>query len=433
MQIRALWFFLISAIWVYAGDYSLAKLCEKGLKNDPKIRGMKHRGAASHSYYNQSIDQYKPHFNISGQYGMQNYDLGLTNYKGSSYNYQFTLKQPLYRAKLLEAIKDASAREVLSKLQTEDEKARLITQILQVSIELTRQRKEIDVLEKKVKLLDKAYENIKKKHRVKLVSGADAFQSQAMLQQAKSELIRAKQAYDYNLYNLRLLTKYKDVEKYIKTLRFNVNGVEKAFRKANLAQIKREIENNTRIKLDTQSVKIAKLQMGLRNSERAPDFDAVLSYGDAGGTLDYATRQNESKAMLTLNFPIYQGGYVDDRVEEAKYLYMAAREDADNSLLNIKISLEKALENIKSGIESTKAQKVAVSASKKYFDGTIQSYKNGVASLTDAYLAEADYRDNQLKLIQSEANIFTSLAELYYYIGRTDYKDIKKMQEKFLK
>jgi outer membrane protein len=216
-------------------------------------------------------------------------------------------------------------------------------------------------------------------------------------------------------------------------LRFNVNGVEKAFRKANLAQIKREIENNTRIKLDTQSVKIAKLQMGLRNSERAPDFDAVLSYGDAGGTLDYATRQNESKAMLTLNFPIYQGGYVDDRVEEAKYLYMAAREDADNSLLNIKISLEKALENIKSGIESTKAQKVAVSASKKYFDGTIQSYKNGVASLTDAYLAEADYRDNQLKLIQSEANIFTSLAELYYYIGRTDYKDIKKMQKKFLK
>lgn len=75
--------------------------------------------------------------------------------------------------------------------------------------------------------------------------------------------------------------------------------------------------------------------------------------------------------MITLSFPIYQGGYVDDRVEEAKYLYMAASEDAEDSRLNIRISLEKALQNIKSGLESVKAQKAAVRASKKYFDGMI--------------------------------------------------------------
>ena len=432
MQTRNLWFLFLFLTYVHGGSNSLAQLCEKGIKNNPKIKGMSYRSSASASYYHQSIDQYKPHLNISGQYGLQNYDLSLHNYKGNTYNYQFSLKQPIYRAKLLEAIKDASARKELSMFQAEDEKAKLITQILQVSVELTRQKKVIDILKKKVTLLEKAYENIKKKHRVKLVSGADAFQAQARLQQSKSDLISAKQAYGYNLYNLRLLTKYQDVEKYIRNLRFNVYGVEKAFKKANLVQIKREVKNNTRIQLDRQSVKIAKIQMGLRNSERAPDFDAVFSYGDNGGTIDMSTRQNDSRAMITLNFPIYQGGYIDDRVEEAKYLYLAAKEDAANSRLNIQISLEKALENIKSGIESSKAQKVAVEASKKYFDGMIQSYKNGAASLTDAYLAESDYRDNQLKLIRSEADIFSSLAEVYYYIGKADFKHIKTLQKKFL-
>ncbi len=431
MQIKVLGFFLLSFSLLYAKSYSLAELCKKGIHNNPRVKSLGYRSSASRSYYDQSIDQYKPHFNISGQYGMQNYDLGTTNYRGSTYNYQFSLKQPVYRAKLLEAIKDASAKEMLSKLQLEDEKAKLIAQILQVSVELTRQRKIIDVLKKKVALLEKAYENIKKKHRVKLVSGADAFQSQAMLQQSKSELISAKQAYDYNLYNLRLLTKYEDVEKYIRGLHFNISAVEKAFKKANLKRIYGSISENTRIKLDRQSVKIAKIQIGLRNTERSPEFDAVLSYGDAGGTLDYATRKKDSRAMITLSFPIYQGGYVDDRVEEAKYLYMAASEDAEDSRLNIRISLEKALQNIKSGLESVKAQKAAVRASKKYFDGMIQSYQSGAVSLTDAYLAEADYRDNQLKLIRSEADIFASLAEIYYYTGKTDYKNIRKLQKKF--
>ena len=437
MLTRVILLFLFSFSLLSADKYSLAALCEKGIKNNPKIKSLAYRSSASHSVYDQSIDRYKPHLNISGQYGNQNYDLGssdnMQRYHGVAYNYNFSLKQPIYRAQLLHSIKDAEAREVMSKLGEKDEKAKLVTQILQVSIELTRQRKIIDILTKKVSLLGKAHENIQKKYNLQLASGADTFQSQAMLQESKSDLIKAKQFYDYNLYNLRLLTKYKDVEKYISSLQFDIPAVNKAFKKAKLKAIKNSIENNTRIKLDRQLVNIARVQIGMRNSERSPQFDAVLSYGDAGGSLDAVTRQNDSRAMITLNFPIFQGGYVDDRVEEAKYLLMASQEDAENSRMNIRISMEKALQNIKGGLESVKAQKSAVEASRKYFAAAMESYKSGVASLTDAYLAESDYRDNQLRLANSESDIFISLAEIYYYSGIADYKHVTKLQKKYFK
>ncbi len=430
---------LISLVFsvVNAEKFSLAELCQKGIENNPKIKSFSYKSAASDSYYDQAVDQYMPHLAIGGQYGNQNYkyeyESGDVGYHGRAFNYQFTLKQPIYRAQLIEGMTDARERERFSKLQEADEKAKLITQILQSAVELTRQKRIIAVLQKKVSVLEKAYENVISKYELQLAPSADKFQSLAMLEQSRSQLTQAEQMYNYNLYDLRLLVKYKDVEKYIDSLQFNMGAVEESYKKANVASIQRSIINNTRIKLDMQSVAIAKAQIALRDSARSPQVDAVLSYGDAGGTIDQVTRQDESRAMVTLNFPIYQGGAVDDSVKEAKFLYHAAKEDAENTRLNVEISMEKAIQNIKGGLESVKAQRSAVAASQKYLEGVVQSYRSGVASLTDAYLAESDYHDNLIRLISSESDIFASIAEVYYYGGRSDTGHVKELQRKFYK
>jgi len=422
---------------LYAGNNSLYKLCKLGIKNNPKIKSYEHRISASHSAYKQSVDQYLPHFDISGQYGIQNYSYessaGSTPYNGRSYNYQFKLTQPIYRSRLIHMMTDTRAREVLTELQEKDEKAKLVTQILQATIEVIRQKQTISILEKKSVLLKKAYKTITDRYNVKLASNTEKSQSLAKLERSRSELIKAKQIYSYNLYNLRLLTKYDKVDKYTSKLSFNIAAVEKAFKKANFKHIKRSVHKNTRIILDEQSTNIAKIQIGLRNSERSPKFDAVLSYGDAGGTIDYVTRRNDSRAMIQFSLPLYQGGYVDDRVKEARYLYMAAKEDTENTRQTIKISMEKALQDIKGGLASIKAQHSAVEASKKYFDGTIESYKSGMQSLTDVYLAESDYYDNQLRLINNEADVLSSISEMYYYSGRASIKHIQTLQNRYFR
>ncbi len=438
MQIKLLIYSIIfSYSFLYASSSSLAVLCEKGIKNNPKIKSLSYRSSASKSYYDQSIDQYKPHLNISGQVNQQNYILtypsGQQHLNGLSHQYQFSLTQPVYRAKLLNMMDDAKARITLAKLIEKDEKAKLITLILQNSFELVKLKKNIQILRQKKLLLAKALENIEEKHKLKLASKVERYQALAMLKQSKSDLVIAMKSYEQMLFNLRMLTKLDNVEQYTKSLNFNISAVQKAYRKADLRTLKKKYHNNTRIKLEQQTVKIAKLQIPIRNSGRAPNIDMVASYGDSGGTIDATIRQNDSRVMLTLNFPIYQGGYVDDSVEEARFLLLSAQSAAEDVEANIEISLEKRISDIQSGLESVRAEISAVEASKKYFDAAIDAYKNGMNSLTDAYLAEADYHDNRLRLVNAEANVFQALAEIYYYTGQTNYMQIKKLQKKYLK
>ncbi len=439
MQIRGIVYILLFTFSLQAESYTLADLCKKGLENNPKISSFGHRTSASGSVYDQSIDQYKPHLNLSGQFDQQNYHYGATDtgdarhYNGFSTNYKFSVKQPIYRAKLLHAITDAKEREKLAMLQEEDERAKLVVQILQVSVELAKLKQVISILKKKTSVLEKAHTHVKKRYAVKLAPQADKFQSLSILQEARSELLNAQQMYRYSLYNLRLLTKYKNVEKYLNAIDFNISAIKKAFKEVNIPKLKADIDENTRIKLDNQSMIIAKVQIGLRGSEWQPQVDAVLSYNDSDGSIDGVTREDESHAMITVNFPFYQGGYVTDRTEEAKFLFYATRDDAENSRLDIKISMEKALQNIKGGLETVKANQLAIDASKKYLDSAIMNYKSGMLSLTDTYLAEAEYRDNQLRSANNKANIYASLMEIYYYVGRSNYKGVKKLQKKFFR
>ena len=165
MRIRHFFlFFIVLPSLLLSKEYSLTALCQKAIHNNPGIKSYAYRTAASHSFKDQSIDQYKPHLNISGQYGHQNYFYEYTTkneyYDGNVYNYQFMLKQPIYRAELLHMITDARAKEKLAVLQEEDEKAKLVTQVIQASIESVRQKKVIAILKKKVSLLQKEYDNI---------------------------------------------------------------------------------------------------------------------------------------------------------------------------------------------------------------------------------------------------------------------------------
>ncbi len=158
-----------------------------------------------------------------------------------------------------------------------------------------------------------------------------------------------------------------------------------------------------------------------------------MSYGDTGGTVDYTTRKDDSRAMIQLSFPLYQGGYIDDSVKEAKFLYFAAKEDREETRMNIQIAMEKILQNIKGGLASIRAQRSAVDASHKYFKGAMDAYKNGMQSLTEVYLAESDYHDNKLRLVNSEADLTASLVEAYYYSGKINIKQIRNMQRNFFK
>jgi len=416
---------------------NLSQLCQKAVINSPKIISIKHKESASFYSTEQLYDKYRPQIGISASGGYERYDEKYSSgrkvkYSDGVYNYSLSVSQAIYRPKLLKQIDNYRLRELASSLQRVDEKAQLVTMIMQTSIERIRLEQIVRLNRKKVKLYRNALKQISSKYSLKLSNRAELNQAKAKLQRAIAELLRTRQMIMMTDANLRLLTKIRHIPKHIFNKRFNISRVEHRFQSFHLKGLKRLISQSSSIKLSKIYVDIALSEIEARKAERYPTVDISAGYSGSHSP-DDTTIKNRTRVMLNINFPIFQGGYVSDRINEAKELYLSANQDLENTKINSEISLEKYWLQIKSGLHTYKAQLSAEKAARVYFKSAKSAYKQGIKSLTDAYLAEADYYDAQVNRINTGADILKSIVNIYYVIGKTSYKDINRFEKLYLK
>jgi len=416
---------------------NLSQLCKKAVSHSPKIISLQHKESASFYSTEQLYDKYKPQIGITAGGGYERYDEKYPSgrkikYSEGVYNYGATISQAIYRPKLLKQIDSYRVRELASSLQTADQKAQLITMIMQTSIERMRLEQIVRLNRKKVQLYRNALKQISSKYSLKLSNRAELNQAKAKLQRAIAELSRTKQMIMMTDANLRLLTKIRHIPKSIFHKRFNISRVAKRYQSFQLKGLKRLISHSTSVKLSKVYVDIALSEIEARKAERYPTVDISAGYSGSHAA-DDTTIEKRSRVMLNVNFPIFQGGYVTDRVNEAKELYLSATQDLENTKINNEISLEKYWLQIKSGLHTYKAQLSAEKAAKVYFQSAKSAYKQGLQSLTDAYLAEADYYDARVNRINTGADILKSIVNIYYVIGKTSYKDIARFEKLYLK
>jgi len=436
VHLKALAITFIFAVNIFASnEASISELCKSGLKNNPKINSLKFQEKASKYLYDQSIDQYKPKLSLSASAGYNKYDYkyptNTLTYRDTIYQYSATIEQPIYRPKLLKKITDAKLRQKIANAKKEDEKAKLTIMIAQTAVELIRLRQIKLLQSKKVKLFTIAYNEISSKYKLRLSNNSELHQANARLQKALSDLAQLEQMFAYTKTNLKLLTKLDYIPESIYNKTYNVKQIAVRYSEEKLPELKKKIESNTQMSLSKLYLEIARNEIDSRKVERYPTLNLKLSYSDTD-TTDSITRRNDARAMLELNFPIYQGGFISDRVEEALELYNASKEDLKNTEIESTISLEKYWQQVMSGFQTYLAKEAAKTSAKIYFKTAQSAYKQGIQSLTDAYLAEADYYDAQVQVINSSAELLSSILNIYYVTGDANCKKIEEFERSFL-
>jgi len=415
---------------------TLQQLCKSALQHHPKIRAAHHRTLAGEYAYQQAIDRYKPRLSIDANFGYDKYDYDYPEkkvvYEDTITQYTVSLTQPIVRLVDWNRIDDAKLRKKATAIQEEDEKAKLLTQIVQTVIELSRLQEIQKLNQKKVEIFAQAYKTIKVKYKLHFSSNPELLQAKQKWMQAKSDLAQINQYLQNRKHQLKLLTGLHTIPSKIYTKQFSILSNKELFNNTHYQALINTMKKSTQIKLYQTYLEIAQNDIKTRKYERYPTLDAKLSYGDTDST-DSIQRTNESRAMLYLNFPFYQGGYVSDRVDEGMEMKEAALADLQNIRLSIQVSIEKDWEDIQNGLETLQAQKVAHQAASAYFKTAVSSYKNGLGSLTDAYLAEADMHDAAIAIINTQAKILTSLVDLYYYAGNISLPNIQRFDSIFMR
>ena len=187
------------------------------------------------------------------------------------------------------------------------------------------------------------------------------------------------------------------------------------------------------IKLALLDIDISKHEMKSNRSQHYPTVDLIATYDysdtSSGSRLGRTTRESNTIG-LTVNFPIYQGGYQTSKVEESRYKYKNAKVSLDQLRRSIKRDITDKVNN------HNLLKKLIVANKNRYSDANLDylTIGNGFQSglYTNVELKDSEYRliiakheliSNTLKYLLTDLELKKYSSELN--IG--SIKDINQM------
>ena len=105
--------------------------------------------------------------------------------------------------------------------------------------------------------------------------------------------------------------------------------------------------------------------------------------------------------MLTLDIPIYSGGYVSSRVTSAKLMRQAANEDLISVQKQVKVAHDEYLALFEASTESVAMYVEALSSAELYVEAITQGYDHGLKSITDLNDAKNKFYEVKYKYIEN--------------------------------
>ena len=197
--------------------------------------------------------------------------------------------------------------------------------------------------------------------------------------------------------------------------------------------ISKAITSFDSIKLALLDIDISKHEMKSNRSQHYPTVDLIATYDysdtSSGSRLGRTTRESNTIG-LTVNFPIYQGGYQSSKVEESRYKYKNAKVSLDQLRRSIKRDITDKVNN------HNLLKKLIVANKNRYSDANLDylTIENGFQSglYTNVELKDSEYRliiakheliSNTLKYLLTDLELKKYSSELN--IG--SIKDINQM------
>jgi outer membrane protein len=152
------------------------------------------------------------------------------------------------------------------------------------------------------------------------------------------------------------------------------------------------------VAMDVASLEINKAKAGL-----LPTVDAVATVGanHASGDSIIPGTTRSGTIGVELNWPLYTGGSVQNRIKETVSLEQRSRDELDNARRSVAQSTRVAFFTVQSGEALVKALEAAESSAKLSLEATQLGYKVGVR-------VNIDVLNAQTRLFQTQRDLFKS-------------------------
>ncbi|ADY73956.1 outer membrane efflux protein [Desulfurobacterium thermolithotrophum DSM 11699] len=405
---------------------SLEELVHKAESNDFKLRSLKHKVKAREYQIQQVISQYKPQLSFSTYFGWQEYKPyygGLIKQKLKYY--YLTLKQPVYRPEIISKLKQTKIYKKIDTLKVQQEKQYIRYFLLTTMLHLAYAKRKVELYTKLLSFEKEKYREALKLKDKEFISKEDFLRVEKEYEDAYISFKDAQIELDSFVSSLRNLLGSTDYQNLVSPLNEELE-IKNLGLTLDYNAWKKDLGKNIEIKIAEKNVKIAEIEIKRRGYERYPKVDLQLSYSYASSSA-ISVASNDKRIALTLDFPIYQGGYVSALKLEALELKKAAFEDLKQIKKEKSMQLDDSWHKLKQAEEKIKNLKRKLLNDYKIYKVIKKALEKGLKTEIDLKNQEVEIVRDKILLNEEVHTFSTAYVELLYLTSNLDFKNIKKL------
>jgi outer membrane protein len=174
------------------------------------------------------------------------------------------------------------------------------------------------------------------------------------------------------------------------------------------------------------ALEVAKLEIDKAKAGELPTIDAVASLGAnyaTGDSIIPGTTRTGSIGV-ELNWPLYTGGSVQNRIRETVSLEQRSREEFENARRTVAQNTRVAFWGVQSGEALVKALEAAESSSRLSLEATQLGYRVGVRVNIDVLNAQTQLFQTQRDLFKSRYDVLVNSLRLRQASGQLTPNDL---------
>ena len=386
---------LIFPQYLYSAD--LMDIYTRSLKhnNDLKIIVNKHK--ISEELYNQTSSTIFPTVSLSANSNtteINKYIGAGTNTDYTTEIYSINITQPIFRLSFFDELEKADDLIKKSNLVVLNQEKIIMIKSAELYFNLINKRNEISAAMNKEKMMFLKYDNSKKLFQRGLITDAELNRHRNNYDLSLIEYDMAKNNLDLSEQDIYIFAgkKIEEIHNLDTEIEIPISNYDIVY------VMSKALAFDENIKMAEYDVSISKNDMRSNKSQHYPTLDLVASYDYSdvsSGTRFGATKKEASTVGVSLNFPIYQGGFQTAKINEARYVYENAQINLDQMKRNLK-------KEIIEKINMHNLLKKMIIAKKTDYQSNNQNYKSAKKGFMSGTYTDVEVQETKLNLIQAK-------------------------------
>ena len=314
-----------------------------------------------------------------------------------------------------------------AELSLERLKQDIVFQTTSLYYDVLNTQKLLTVKEDDLKWNEKNLETIRERNKLGAATLADVYQQEVATGNAELEIIRTKNQLEAAKNELLYYLGMDVLKEY--SFSDQITSEEEDVLKTNLAEdyekISEYVKDALKNRLDYRSAMLglegAKDGVTIARSGHWPSLVATGSYSWTGSSISNIDALKRSQVGISLNFPLFLGWSVDNRVQFAQVEVKNKEVELSDLERTIKRQLQKTFLDLQAAFKFLNVSENNISFAEENLRIEQEKYSLGSGKLLDVLIANSNYTTALTDLINAQFVYLVLSEQLKYYVGVLDY------------